>query len=284
MKLKKLLKMMIKLEMTKAVGNDQLEEGTENSEANKSIGGLVVGKLSLEEHFRQIYGTITRIAKDHSESSELIKENHKLLKENIKLVNAMSKSHKALLDELQATRKELQELKACMEEEFSSIRVNELKADTGKFITIFTDASYDQTTEQCTYGIVSLPDDGKINEYSGTVELLDELEKKTISYGEAFAIIKALTIVRGLGYKEALVYTDNLCVSDWAEMGNQTDSKEGQWFYRRITELKEAMDITIMWKKRCSCEYNTRADELAKVSLAQCNFMFYDNKAKELSC
>lgn len=184
------------------------------------------------------------------------------------------------MDELKVARNEIAALKNNVKEDVDSAKFVEEK-EAGESVTIYTDASYDYETKQGTYGIVTVQDDGRADEYSGLVEIVDYIKFVSPVYGEAYAIIKALEIASKNGYKEVLLYTDNMEVENWSEMGNQTQNNFAIWFYNEVQKFSSKMNVTIIWMKRCTGEYNTRADELARLSLAQYNFLLYDQKAEE---
>lgn len=264
------MKLLTKLEIAK---NRVQVDGNQVQKQNKIDGDIVVGNLTLDNHFKQINGNMSKIVNDFI---KLKGDNAEL----VKLITAISKSHKAILDELKATKKELRDLKASVKEDIESLKYDEPKED-GVSITIFTDASYDYDTKQGAFGIVTLPDNNKPNEYSGAIELVDDIESISPCYGEGYAVIKALEIASKGGYKDVLLYTDNMAVKNWSETGNQTQNNVAKWFYDEFQRFQSTLNVTIMWMKRCTCEYNTRADELARLSLAQCNFQFYEQKTGE---
>lgn len=277
MKLKKMMKLMLKLEMARtnaALSSKNIEpdrkdtdKAQEKEPEIKLDGNVMVGNLTLEQHFKQIHGNLSKIQSTSGDEA--------------KLVGNMSKSYKSLLQELQTTRKELQDMKLILNQVLEELSYKLPQVEPEPFMTIYTDASYDNVTDQGGYGIVSVLDNGVVTEDCGAVELQDEVDKMTICYCEAYAIIKALSAARDLGYKEILLYTDNLSVTNWEKMGNDSNCNEAQWFYRKITELKESMNINLMWLRRCTCDYNTRADKLAKDSLSHCNFLYYEARQEE---
>lgn len=252
MKLKKLVKLLVKLQAGQIVAA---------CKENKTENIMMTGKLQ-EAHYTTINEEMLKLQKENSE--------------NTRMLTALSKNYELLLAELQASKKELAELKAIL----TCLSTNDMQAP--KSIIIYTDASFDQLTEQCAYGIVTVDENGKVKEYTGAVQPIEpSIKKNTISFGESYAIVRALNIVKDLGYREITVYTDNIGVRNWAELGN-TKSNEGQWLHKNITELKRFMDIEVKWLKRRSCAYNTRADSLARLALAQCNFLFHNKTEDEV--
>lgn len=256
MKKKKFLKLMLEIEKEKLA---VFEKNCQNQDNQKGDSGM-----STEILLKQIEGQLSRFINDNVELSKALK--------------SMMHSHKLLLDKFNSVSKELDALKKVVKEGFDNINYYEEPKVTCENVTVFTDASCSEESGLATYGIVVLPDDGSVNEYSGPVVKPEGVDKICSQVGETYAIVKALELMRDQEYKNVLLYTDCISARDWSEMGNKSNNPCAQWFYSRIKELENDLNITIMWMKRCSCEYNTRADALARLSLTQSNFLYLEQK------
>lgn len=178
-----------------------------------------------------------------------------------KLLKKLLKLESKKIKKLQT---EIKKFKKVIEEKFDKIKSND---EYTEYVTLYTDASYDQNVDICSYGIIAIPHNGSALEFTGLVNSPKSNIYVDNNLGEAFAVIKALEIAHDHGYNNIEIYTDSTNVILWKEVGNGINDAMASWFYERYSQLSMNKKVNIRWMRRRTCEYNRAADNLAKKTL-----------------
>lgn len=250
MKKKKLLGKLKKLE---TMFSSMQEANNRENDASSDIRNQEL----LLKNQESVLNRVSAIGKSLNQMSN---ENQQVLS----LLKLMNKTHIDVIEKVRDSQDKINTIYMMLDSpEFRNI----IGQQSNSYATVYTDASLGSNMDACGYGIVVESSNGTVYEYNGIVEKPENVRDVSIQLGEAYGIIKALEILDSQMYNDVVVYTDNVNIVDWAEgkLVNPKDCRE--WFNERMNDLKKYMNISVIWMKRCSCDYNRRADKLARVAM-----------------
>ena len=250
MKKKKLLKKLHKMEETLSALQTPSSDNESFAVYVKTQDCMVRKLIAMEENLNQ-----------------LINEHQQILT----LIKQMNKSYTTVLENARESQSKINAIYQLVDSpEFRNAVGLE---SNNTFAAVYTDASYNHTTSACGYGFVVESSNGTVCEYNGIVEKPESVGCVDTLLGEAYGVIKALELMDEQRYRDVVVYTDNKTVVNWAD-GQYVNSCDcSKWFVERLNDLKLYMNITVVWMKRCTCDYNRKADKLARMAMFEDGFI-----------
>lgn len=253
MKKKKLLKKMKELEESLSAMQSMQEPCSTNESFTEFVKNqdFIVRKLSMMED------RLNQLTNEHQQIISLIKQ--------------MNKSYATVLESVRDTQGKTNTIYQLVDSpEFRNAVGLE---NNNAFAAVYTDASYNHTSGACGYGFVVESSNGTVCEYNGILEKPENVGLVDTLLGESYGVIKALEMLDNQRYRDVVVYTDSKTVVDWAEGNNVNVSDCSRWFVERLNDLKLYMSVSVVWMKRCTCDYNRKADKLARMAMFEDGFI-----------
>ncbi|OJF94135.1 viroplasmin family protein [Alkalibacterium sp. 20] len=135
-------------------------------------------------------------------------------------------------------------------------------------LVAYVDGSFNKKKKTYSYGVVLLKNNTVIQELSNAASEPEYAESFQIA-GECFGALNAIKWAIEHKYKEIIIHYDYLGIEMWATgqwKANKTVSKDYIKYYQAYSTKIDVSFVKV--KAHTGIKYNERADELAKIALA----------------